>query len=107
MLISQKRDFILTGNMKRVIITLALPVMLNNFIQTIYNLTDPFFVSKLGTTQIAAIQFVWPVIFFMMAIGAGIALAATSLISQYIGAVEKEMAKRVSGQILLFSAVFL
>lgn len=106
MLISQKRDFILTGNMKRVIITLALPVMLNNFIQTIYNLTDTFFVSKLGTTQIAAIQFVWPVIFFMMAIGAGIAIAATSLISQYIGADEKEMAKRISGQILLFSAVF-
>lgn len=104
--ISQKRDFILNGNMKRVIITLALPVMLNNFIQTIYNLTDTFFVSRLGTTQVAAIQFVWPVIFFMMSVGAGVAIAATSLISQYIGADEKEMAKRVSGQILLFSVVF-
>ncbi len=104
--ISEKRHFILNENMKRVIITLALPVMLNNFIQTIYNLTDTFFVSKLGTTQIAAIQFVWPIIFFMMSVGAGVAIAATSLISQYIGADEKEMAKRVAGQILLFSSVF-
>ncbi len=104
--ISQKRNFILNGNMRKVIITLALPVMLNNFIQTIYNLTDTFFVSRLGTTQIAAIQFVWPIIFFMMSVGGGIAIAATSLISQYIGADEKEMAKRVAGQILLFSAIF-
>lgn len=104
--IKQNRTLILEGNMKRVILTLALPVMANNFIQTIYNLTDTYFVSKLGTTEIAAIQFVWPMIFFMMSLGAGVSIAGTSLISQYSGAADDEMAKKVSGQVITFSVVF-
>ena len=45
--------------------------MVNNFIQTIYNLTDTYFVGKIGTTEIAAIQFVWPLIFLMIAFATG------------------------------------
>ena len=103
--IEQNRTLILEGNMKRVILTLALPVMANNFIQTIYNLTDTYFVSKLGTTEIAAIQFVWPMIFFMMSLGAGVSIAGTSLISQYSGAANDEMAKKVSGQVITLSLI--
>ena len=37
-----KREMILSGNLVRAILTLAIPVMLNSFIQSMYNLTDTF-----------------------------------------------------------------
>lgn len=103
---SEKRELILHGNINRVIMVLALPVMANNLIQTVYNLTDTYFVSKLGTTEIAAMQFVWPMIFFMISLGTGLSMAATTLISQYIGSDQKKKASKVAAQVISFSFVF-
>jgi len=91
--------------MIKVILSLAGPVMLTNFIQTLYNLVDTYFVGWLGTTEIAAVQFIWPVIFLMMSIGMGLSIASTSLISQYTGAHAHEKAKQIAGQILILSIV--
>ncbi len=102
----QKRQLILTGNINKVILSLAAPIMFNNFIQTIYNLTDTLWISRLGGTQIAAMTLVWPVIFFILAIGIGISIAGTSLISQYTGADDSTNATRVAGQLLSFSLIF-
>ena len=44
-----KRDMILNGNLIRAILTLAIPVMINSFIQSMYNLTDTFWLGKIGT----------------------------------------------------------
>ncbi len=90
----RKRDLILHGPMLKVILVLSGPVMLTNFIQTLYNLVDTYFVGWLGTTEIASVQFIWPVIFLMMSIGMGLSLASTSLISQYTGADSHEKAKK-------------
>ena len=35
-----KRNMILNGNLFRAILMLAIPVMINSFIQSMYNLTD-------------------------------------------------------------------
>ena len=50
-----KRDMILNGNLIRAILTLAIPVMINSFIQSMYNLTDTFWLGKIGTANQAAI----------------------------------------------------
>jgi len=100
-----KRDLILNGNMSKVILTLSAPIMLNNLIQTIYNLTDTYFVSNLGSTEVNSIGFVWPIIFFMMSLGIGISIAGTALISQYTGSNDKENAKKVAGQLISFSFI--
>lgn len=93
---SERRDFILNGNMAKVILTLSVPIMLNNLIQTIYNLTDTYFVSRLGTSQLAAMQFTWPLIFLMTSLAAGLGIAATALISQKIGEDKPEEARKNS-----------
>ena len=46
-----KREMILNGNLVKAILTLAIPVMLNSFIQSMYNLTDTFWLGKIGTTS--------------------------------------------------------
>lgn len=92
--------------MPKVILTLSLPIMFNNFVQTIYNLTDTYWVSKLGSTEVAAMTLVWPVIFLMMSLGIGVSIAGTALISQYIGSNNLDDATDVAGQIISFSFVF-
>ncbi|MGF7057810.1 MATE family efflux transporter [Brassicibacter mesophilus] len=101
----EKRDLILNGKMSRVILLLSGPIMLNNFIQTVYNLTDTFWVSRLGSTEVAAITLVWPVIFFVMSLGMGMSIAGTALISQYTGAHSLDEATDVAGQLLSFSII--
>lgn len=102
----EKRKLILEGPMSKVILTLAVPVMISNFIQTIYNLTDTYFVSQLQGSAVAAVQFSWPLIFIMMALGSGFGIAGTSIISQLIGANDYNHARRVAGQIVWFALLF-
>ena len=101
----QKRELILNGKMDRVILILSLPIMLNNFIQTVYNLTDTYFVSKIPGNAVAGVQFIWQLIFLMSSFGIGMAIATSSIIAQYIGAHEQEKAKQTAGQSISFLLV--
>jgi putative efflux protein, MATE family len=98
----QKRELILNGNMRKVILTLSLPIMLNNFIRTIYNLTDTFFVSKIPGNAVAGVQFIWPLIFLITSFGIGMTVATSSIIAQYIGAQMQEKARKTAGQSISF-----
>lgn len=102
---TKKRQFILTGNMYKVIGTLAFPIMLNNLIQTLYNLADGVWVSKIGSVQFAATSFVWPVNFLFISIGSGLAIAGTSLISQLMGADKKEEAEKYATQLMVLAVL--
>jgi putative MATE family efflux protein len=101
----KKRDMILNGKMSRIIIRLAFPLMLNNLIQTIYNITDTYFVSNLGDTEVAATGFVWNLIFLVISLGLGLSIAGRSMIAQYVGAHDEETARRTEAQLFSFLAV--
>ncbi|MCK8060604.1 MULTISPECIES: MATE family efflux transporter [unclassified Fusibacter] len=100
-----KRDLILKGNIGKAILTLAIPIMLNNLIQTFYNLTDTYFVSKLGTVEMASMQFIWPLIWFMMSLGMGLSIGGVALISQYFGAGKFVKAKEHAGQLITIALI--
>jgi putative MATE family efflux protein len=100
-----KRDLILKGNLYKVIITLALPIMLNNFIQTLFNLADAYYVGQLGYVEFAATAFVWPVNFLFISIGIGISIAGTSILSQNIGGSKYEEANKISIQLIVLTCI--
>lgn len=100
------RDLILNGNLTSAILTLAVPIVLNSFIQTMYNLTDTYWLGKLGTNQMAAITLVSPVQNIVLNFGAGITTAGAILISQYLGAKEDEQANDMANHIYLCSMLF-
>lgn len=103
---SSKQQSILNGNLYKVIFVLAVPIMFNNLIQTLYSLVDTYWVSKIGDVQVAAITFDWPVIYLLISIGAGINIACTALISQYTGADNIKESNRVAGQSFSFTLIF-
>ena len=48
------RELLLKGNLVQAILMLAIPVVINSFLQTMYNLTDTYWLGKLGTEELAA-----------------------------------------------------
>jgi len=106
---SQTRNMetlILEGSLYKAILTIALPIMLNNFISTLYNLGDAYWVSKLGDIPMAAINFVWPVSFLTFSIAMGISIAGGSIVSQYIGAKKTDEARETAQQLYIFGILF-
>ncbi len=106
-----KTEFILQRNLYRVLITLSVPpIIINSLIQTLYNLVDGIWVSKLSSVHFAATAFVWPVNFLFISLGIGLSIAGTSLLSQLIGADNLRGAKEYASQIiavtLLSSIIF-
>ena len=81
----KNQEEILKGNLWKAILSLAVPVFINSFIQTMYNLTDTYWMGKLGTEQLAAINLVTPVQNIIINFGSGITVAGSVLIAQYIG----------------------
>jgi len=98
----QRREAILNDNISKVIITLAIPVMINNLIQTFYNLTDTYFVGQIGGNEVASIQLVWPILFMMISFGVGMSAAGTTLIAQYIGNKNEAAGRKIAGQMISF-----
>lgn len=95
----ENRELILSGNLVTAILTLSIPIVMNSFIQTMYNLTDTYWLGKIGTDPMAAITLVTPVQNIVVNFGSGITTAGAILISQYIGAGNKADAKKMAGQI--------
>ncbi len=99
----QNTEAILSGNMVKAILSLAIPIVINNFIQTMYNLTDTFWLGKLGTNEMAAISLVSPVQNIIINFGAGLTLAGSILISQYVGARDIKNAKTMANHVFVCS----
>ncbi|NUM25056.1 MAG: MATE family efflux transporter [Candidatus Buchananbacteria bacterium] len=100
----------LEGPIFQSLITLAIPIVLANILQTAYQLTDAFWVGRLGGAAVAAVSVSFPVVFLLISLGAGFAIAGSTLVAQYFGAQNHKMVNHVAAQTLLmvaFSSVVL
>lgn len=97
---------ILEGSIITTILTLAIPIVINSFIQTMYNLIDTYWLGQIGTNPMAAITLVSPVQNIIINFGMGITTAGAILISQYIGAKQINQAKNMATHIFVCSMIF-
>ncbi|WP_202048383.1 MATE family efflux transporter [Agrobacterium salinitolerans] len=95
------RDLYLVGPVGRALITLSVPIILGNLLQTGYQLTDAFWVGRLGAAAVAAVALSSPVTFLVIALGSGLAMAGAALIAQYRGAGRHDMVDHVAGQTMM------
>lgn len=100
------RELLLNGNMLQAILTLAIPVVINSFLQTMYNLTDTYWLGKLGTEELAAINLVSPMQNIIINFGSGLTVAGSVLISQYLGAKRDDDARNMANQIFACALIF-
>lgn len=98
-------ELILNGNITKALITLSIPIMINSLIQTLFNLVDGIWVSKLSSVHFAATAFVWPINFLFISLGIGVSIAGTSLLSRLVGAGKIKEAKEHTNQIMAVSLI--
>jgi len=89
------------GSILKSLIALSVPIVFANMLQTAYQLTDTFWVGRLGTSAIAAVSISFPIIFFIVSLGGGLAMAGTILVSQYKGKGNKKAIDHITSQTLL------
>jgi Na+-driven multidrug efflux pump len=81
-----RKKLFLEGPIGTALIRLAIPIILGNLLQTGYQLTDAFWVGRLGAAAVAAVSVSLPLTFLVIALGAGLAMAGATLSAQYMGA---------------------
>ncbi|MCL2687239.1 MAG: MATE family efflux transporter [Methanobrevibacter sp.] len=83
---------IVTGDPKRAIRKLSLPIMVSMFVTFSYNLADTIWVAGLGTDSLAALGFFIPIFIVIIGLGNGIGVGTNSMIARAIGAKDKKKA---------------
>jgi putative MATE family efflux protein len=69
----------------RTLFSMAYPMLAGTFAMNAYNLTDTWFVSRLGTLPLAAMGFTFPVVMFLTCVAMGIGAGVTTLASHAMG----------------------
>jgi putative MATE family efflux protein len=102
---TDKKALFLEGSIRRALLTLAVPIILANLLQTGYQLTDAFWVGRLGAAAVAAISVSFPVTFLVIALGSGLAMAGATMTAQYVGAGRQDMVNHVAAQTMLMVVI--
>jgi len=83
----------LMENPRRGLLILSWPLIVSMLFSTLLNFVDFFFVGGLGPNALAAVQLSFPIFFLMIAVGSGISIGATALMSKRIGEKNKKWAE--------------
>ncbi|MCE0732290.1 MATE family efflux transporter, partial [Halomonas sp. G15] len=70
-----------------------------------FQLVDSAFIARLGTSQLAAQSFTFPLSFLIIGVQVGMGIAIAALISRSLGAGEAARARRLGSLVLLLGAV--
>lgn len=100
-----QRIALVTGDPKKAIRVLSVPMIISMFLIMAYNLADSIWVSGLGPNALAALGFINPLFFIVIGVGNGLAAGATSLIARCIGAQNKEGADNAAIHSLILTMV--
>ena len=82
----QNQRFLLEKPVFPLLVSMAVPVMLSMLINSLYNVVDSIWVSRLGTDAITAVSLAFPLQNIIMALGVGLGVGVSSLISMSLGA---------------------
>lgn len=94
-----------TGPIGRALGLLAIPMMLEMSMESVFAVVDIAFVSRLGTDAVAAVGITEAVVTVLFAVAVGLGMSVTAMVSRRIGAKQADAAASVTGQALWIGAV--
>ena len=85
--------------------SLFTPMVIGVFAMISVNLADTYFVSLLGTSELAAMSFTFPVVGLVINLCFGLAIGVTATSSRMIGGGQQDQASILAGHALIFSLI--
>jgi putative MATE family efflux protein len=91
------------GSIRQAVILLAIPMILELSLESVFAVVDMFFVGKLGQNAIATVGLTESVITIVYSVAIGLSTAATAVVARRIGEKNPEAAAHAGAQALLIS----
>ena len=95
----------ITGDPKKAIVKLSIPMMISMLLIMLYNIADSIWVAGLGADALAAIGFITPLFMVLVGLGNGIGAGANSMIARFIGAKNYEQANNAALHAIVLSVI--
>ena len=102
---SQKASNLLEGDISSTLKRMTIPMILGMIMMMSFGLIDTFFVSLLGTEQLAAISFTFPVTFTVISLTIGLGIGTSAIIGRLQGSKEIQKSKLYATGSLMLSVI--
>ncbi|MEX2367829.1 MAG: MATE family efflux transporter [Pseudohongiellaceae bacterium] len=103
---AQRSQRIVTAPVRSLLLSLTGSALMGNIAMHMLGVVDTFFISRLGTTQLAAASFVIPVHMIYVSLALGVGMGMSSLNSRLIGESRFNDSARLVSDGLLFAVIF-
>src|SRR5215207_162958 len=88
-------------SLNRAVLLLAVPMVLEMVMESLFAVVDVFWVSRLGREAVAVIGLTESIMTLVYAVAIGISFSATAIVARRIGEKDPERAAHAAGQIVL------
>ena len=93
-----------TGSIGRSIFLLAIPMVLEMVMESLFALSDVFFVSRLGASAVATVGLTESMMIIVYTLAMGLAISGTAVVARRVGEKDDDAAARATVQIILLGA---
>ena len=97
-----------TGVVKKMLLTMGIPMIFSMMLQAIYNIVDSAFVSNMrenGELALNALTLAFPVQMLMVAVGIGTGVGVNALIAKCLGQENRDKANKVAGNVIFLGII--
>ena len=101
-----KSNGLTEGSIGKTILRLTYPMIFGMVSMIVFNLVDTFFIAKLGTQELAAITFTFPVVLIITSVAHGMGMGAASVVSRAVGEGNRHKVQRYGTDSLVLSFIF-
>lgn len=94
---------LLNGGIGSLLLYISTPIIIINLLRIAYNVVDTFWLGHLSTKALEAIGLGFPIIFLLISIGMGLAIAGSIFVAQFEGSEKDDMVNFAAAQTITFS----
>lgn len=99
-----ERDYT-EGSIPKAVILLAIPMILELSLESVFAVVDMFFVSKLGENAIATVGLTEAVVMIIYSLGIGLSTGATAIVARRTGEKAPKAASNAGAQVIMLAVV--
>ena len=90
---------------KKLIISMSLPMMISMLVQALYNVVDSIFVAQVSKDALAAVTYAFPMQNLMIAVGSGTGVGINALLSRSLGAKQFDRSNAAANNGILLTMI--